>query len=247
MMRMLPQIKRLINRILHIIGIGLYRYSSSNFPSMEFALKRISEMKNLEINTIIDVGASDGRWCKIAIKYFPDAFYFLIEANNFHKEGLDNFKRCHENSDYVLAAAGDTIGKIYFDASAPFAGLASHVPVESNCIIVPATTIDRQVEEKKLPPFFLLKLDTHGFEMPIFNGAQQTLKQTAIVIVEAYNFKQGKEDVRFHKLCSYMDEMGFRCVDIVDIMYRPIDKILWQMDIVFAKKNRKELLLEDYQ
>lgn len=55
--------------------------------------------------------------------------------------------------------------------------------------IVPQKTIDNSVLEHSLKGPFLLKFDTHGFEIPILEGAAQTLLATNIIIMETYNFK----------------------------------------------------------
>jgi len=38
---------------------------------------------------------------------------------------------------------------------------------------------------------YLIKLDTHGVEIPILNGSAQTLKDTNVLVVEVYNFDFG--------------------------------------------------------
>jgi hypothetical protein len=38
-------------------------------------------------------------------------------------------------------------------------------------------------------------------------------------------------------MCQYMDNLGYRLFDIVDIMNRPTDKAFWQCDAFFIKKD----------
>jgi hypothetical protein len=80
--------------------------------SLDGALSRISS-KALEIETVIDIGASDGQWSSKAMKYFPKAFYFLLEANKVHISNLNAFKQKNNNADYLLAAAGDKEGEVF--------------------------------------------------------------------------------------------------------------------------------------
>jgi hypothetical protein len=153
---------------------------------------------------------------------------------------LEEFKKKNKNVEYIIAAAGDELGEIYFDNTDPFGGLAMHERPEGDFITVPLVTVDHCVYKNKYSGPFLLKLDTHGFEIPIFNGASKILKDTNIIIVEAYNFKIAKDSLLFWEMCEYLDKKGFRCCAIIDVMYRPKDKFLWQMDLVFVNGTREE-------
>ena len=78
---------------------------------------------------------------------------------------------------------------VFFDGTDPFGGLASLYPIsycekQINCTMKRVDTI---ITESKGKPPYLLKLDTHGFEVPIFEGAEKTLVDTNIIIVESYN------------------------------------------------------------
>ena len=84
---------------------------------------------------------------------------------------------------------------------------------------------------------YLIKLDTHGFEVPIFEGAVQTLKDTELIIVEVYGFHIAPDSLLFGEICGYLDARGFRLFDIVDTMRRPKDNAFWQADAFFIKKS----------
>lgn len=225
---------KIINDFLGRFGYEL-RSVNKNF-SMQSALSRRA-VSGLEITTIIDVGASNGSWSKMAKQYFPNAFYFLIEANDVHAQALLEFKYQNQNVDYVLAAAGDLVGEIYFDAKDPFGGQASYSPTTPDYITIHVTTIDKQVTEKSLHPPFLLKLDTHGFELPILKGAQDTLKKTNMIVIETYNFKLTPDSLRFWEMCSHLETHGFRPIDLCDTMHRPKDHAFWQMDLFFIRSS----------
>ena len=55
--------------------------------STDRALWRVAN-RDLEIGTVIDIGASDGRWSGVCAKHYPDAHYLLIEAQDLHEEAL---------------------------------------------------------------------------------------------------------------------------------------------------------------
>jgi hypothetical protein len=139
-----------------------------------------------------------------------------------------------------MAAAGDREGTIHFDAADPFGGVASEAPLAYSGIIVPMTTIDAEVARLNLQPPYLIKLDTRGFELPILVGATQTLKQTSVLVIEVYNFDIAPSTIRFPELCVRLEALGFRCADLFDVMHRPKDNTLWQMDLLFIRSDRAE-------
>jgi FkbM family methyltransferase len=213
--------------------------------TLKNALRR---WRHKEIASVIDVGASDGRWSRQAMQCFPHAKYLLIEAQaEPHAEALREFEERHANVDVVLAAAGDREGEIHFDASSPLGGQASETPFAENSIAVPMVTIDSAVRARGLKPPYLLKLDTHGFEQPIFEGAAETLRQANLVIVEAYNFRLSAGCLKFHELCGYLEAKGFRCLDLFDVMHRPGDGALWQFDLAFAPAGAPEFESNEFE
>ena len=211
------------------------RFVRRGAPTLYGALARLRR-RAMPVGTVIDVGASDGSWSEACLRYFPAARYFLVEAQSAHEPKLQRFRRAHPNSDYLISAAGDTVGTIHFDDSGLFGGIASK-EAKPGLTTVPMTTIDEQVRSRRLAPPFLLKLDTHGFELPIFEGARETLAQTVLIVVETYNFQIERESLRFPDMCDYLERIGFRCVDLSDPLYRPGDGALWQFDLYFMPKD----------
>src|SRR5262245_20725201 len=97
---------------------------------MDAALKRCSKCA-VKVNTVIDVGASNGMWSKLCLRYFPDSDYFLIEAQEPHRKALEDFAASHPKVRFVMAAAANREGKCYFDNRALFGGLASEKPIDT--------------------------------------------------------------------------------------------------------------------
>jgi FkbM family methyltransferase len=207
--------------------------------NMEGAIKSLAK-RDLSFQTVIDVGASNGGWSKIAMESFHSTNYLLIEAQPVHQKDLDSFCKKHKNTQYVLTAAGDRDGEIYFDATDPFGGQASNQPYPENNIVVPINRVDTLVSSLNLSGPYFLKLDTHGFEIPILEGAAGILDNVEVLMIECYNFKLSDECLLFHEMIAYMENSGFRCIDLVDVLHRPGDNAVWQMDLVFLRSNRKE-------
>ncbi len=189
------------------------------------------------VKTVLDVGASDGRWSKDCMAFFPDARFVLFEPQPVHSQALDAFAGSSSGRVIpVRKAVGAEDGHLLFDVSAPFGGgPATH---ESEKIMeVDQTTLDSSTLQLQLEEPFLLKLDTHGFEKSILQGADQTLEKSEVLIIEAYNYRITDEALLFWELCAFLAERGFRPVDIVDLMRRKYDNSLWQMDLIFIRSS----------
>lgn len=229
---------RFVQRLLAAQGYALIKLPRMS-RSMEDTIRTLADT-HTGIQTIVDIGASDGRWSAQALRHFPSCNYLLIEAQSLHEKALQRLCRTHPRCSYVLAAAGNASGYVAFFAPRPLGGYASFVPPDSPHLTVPMTTVDQEVEARHLQGPFLLKLDTHGFEVPILEGAADTLQHTEVIIMECYNFKLTSECLLFFEMCAYLKPFGFRPRDLVDPLYRQSDQVLWQMDLVFTKEDRPE-------
>lgn len=239
------KVLKFLKKILHRFGYYLDKIDRDS-SSMAGGLLRMS--RHTPVATFVDIGASDGRWTQLAQKYYPQATYLLIEAQQGHHEDLMKFKNSCQNVIIEMTAAGDSSGELYFDAADLHGGLASKNPLQREKVItVRSERADRLVEKYDLSAPFALKLDTHGFEVPIFEGAAGILTQTNLIIVEAYNFRIADASLKFYEMCAYLEEKGFLCADIVDIMRRPEDDLLWQADLFFLRKSRPEFQKNTYR
>jgi FkbM family methyltransferase len=209
--------------------------------SFDPVFQRLAD-RQIDIGTIIDVGASNSCWSERVIKYFPKAHYLLVEAQQAHEEGLKAFvKRFPGQAEYVLAAAGGTEGELYFNNENLFGGIASSEPFSHHNICVPAIRLDEEVKRRGLKGPFFLKLDTHGYEVPILEGYGSLLSETNLLLVETYNFRLARETgLFFYEFCKLMAEKGFRCIDMLEPLHRPNDNLFWQVDLIFARSDRPE-------
>jgi len=198
----------------------------------------MARLPKVDIATVIDVGASDGRWSAEVMRYFSAAKYLLVEAQEqAHGAALQRFKVDHPNVFFELCAAGDREGEVHFDVGHSFWGQAGTTPFPQHDVIVPMNTVDNLVRRYDFGGPFLIKLDTHGFEVPILEGARETLAKANMLVVEAYNFSMCPGCLRFHELCYFLEDRGFRCADMYDLNTRPSDNAFYYMDMVFLRSS----------
>jgi FkbM family methyltransferase len=201
---------------------------------MEAGLERLAA-RGMRPGVIIDVGAAQGTWTAKALKYWPSATYELLEPLYEQEEALQTLQKQYPNINYHLAVAGEQAGVVKLNVSDDLDGSGIYGDNANNGRDVPVTTLNAIGAGKPGP--FLIKLDTHGFEIPILEGAKETLKQTQVLIIEVYGFKISPTCLLFHELSDYLYKAGFRLADIVDIMRRPDDQAFWQADAIYVRKD----------
>jgi len=232
--------KRLLKRA---IPASLRRRAHEGKRShMRAAMKRIAG-RGVDVGTVIDVGASDGRWAAQAMDYLPDCDYLLVEANPHHEPNIEAFCAAHPRTRHVLAAASDRAGTVRFNADDPFGGKAE--PAEGAATLeVDAVRLDDLVTPADGP--FAIKLDTHGHEVPILEGAERCLEDASLVIIETYGFRIAPEALLFHEMVGMMRERGFGVADMSDPLWRPGDRMFWQVDLYFQPLTRSEFARATY-
>ena len=242
---MRKRIAHVVNSVLRRFGVRLVRDNRDSF-TMSSAIQRIVQ-HDIPIRSIIDIGASDGRWSIDTMRTFPRASCLAIEPLHERRDALETLKQQHDNFDYALCVAGDRNGEqITLNVSDDLDGSTvdgNHGKARS----VPVRTVDAIVTGHSLEGPFLLKFDTHGYEIPILIGAKDTLAKTNVIVMEVYNFKITDDALRFHEMCSHMERLGFRCYDMADPMLRLHDKAFWQMDLVFARSDSGMFLYSQYR
>ncbi len=197
------------------------------FPSKSDCLKFLIR-SGLEPGTIIDVGVHTGTQELMAA--FPKVRHLLIEPEAAHAEAI---ARNYANipHEFVAAAASDRDGEAVLtsehrgeSAEVTHSRFLDDGTNAGAGLPVRLATLDTLVAEAQCEGPFFLKIDTDGHEMEVLGGAKETLKQAAVVVIEA----------PLHSLserCVALEAAGFKLFDIIDLAY--YYDTLAQVDLVF--------------
>lgn len=228
----------LLKNVFSVLGYNIHKKNIElyNDNSMKSGMYRMKSY-NIFPETIVDVGAAVGGWTRTAMEVWPAARYELLEPLLEQQGILAKLKSENPNVNFYQAVAGKATGEIAFDVSSDLHGSGIYGQDCENTRMVPMVTIDEIVKDKPGP--VMIKLDTHGYELPILQGAKQTLKKTSLLVIEVYGFHVSPTCLLFHELSSYLYEKGFRLVDMVDIMRRPTDCAFWQADAFYIRKDHE--------
>lgn len=208
----------------------------SNADDMLSALHRIKDQLDT-FDCIVDVGAAKGTWSQKANGLWPQANFILIEPLHEQIDGIPDYFKGSNRVKIYEAVAGKEEGHVHFDVSVDLDGSGIYGGAGKDSRQVKVVTLDGICPDDFRS--ILLKLDTHGYEIPIFEGAAEVLKRTTALIVEVYGFQVSPTGRLFHEISEYLAGKGFRLFDIVDIMRRPKDNAFWQADAIFLKQNNR--------
>ena len=236
-----------LNRLFRLRGMELRALLPLECDAgMDAALLRASRLAP-EVATVIDVGAAQGKWTRRSLRYFPRARHLLVEPLAERVGELTALCAEFPAVDFVTAAAGEAVGEVSFHGAPDLDGSGVRPDMPHGARRVPVTTLDREVSSRALAGPYFLKLDTHGFELPILRGGERVLAGCALLMIEAYNFQLIAGCLRFHELCAWLEPRGFRVCDLAEPLRRPGDTVLWQMDLVFARSDHPAFTHTKYQ
>jgi FkbM family methyltransferase len=236
-MGLLKQLRLTANRILAPAGFELVRRQEG---VMDRAIARLPQL-GFRFGSVIDIGAAAGTWTEMAAPILSTATFLMVEALKEREPLLQQQARAGNGRlKYQICAAGPKRGKTSFVVTQDLdgSGAASGGGTTSGQLReVDMLTVDELVTTHQLAAPHFLKFDTHGFELPILEGATETLKRTEVIVMECYLIEGADRQLLFWQMCERMQQIGFRCFDIVDQLYRPRDGRLWQVDLFFARSD----------
>jgi FkbM family methyltransferase len=189
---------------------------------------------------IIDVGANRGTWTRLALKYFPDSQYLLVEpqarlrAHACDLLGLGNVR-------WLTAGVSDQTGHLLLtlpprDDTASFR-VSPHEARQLGLeqVDVPVYSLnDIVAREAEVPS--MVKIDAEGFDLLALRGASDLLGKTDVIFVEC-GVCCRTIDNSLHAVCAFMDSEGYRVFDITDLNHSPKHGVLWLCELVFVRNS----------
>ncbi len=229
------KMKRLIKSIL-----GAFGKEIRNIDAPTRVFRRGMEVLGQVVSpaTVIDVGVATGTPELYSV--FSAQRYLLVEANPGFRGDLE---RLETELDAVVetvfcgGSRGETELNVYTD---PFKSSAFevHRDLERTARIrVPVETLDGLVARHRLPPSYLIKVDVEGSERDVLRGALDTLSKADAVILEASVLPRFRGGPEFADLIGDMSSQGFCVFDIIAGVNHPKSGHLYQVDVVFVRKE----------
>ena len=102
-------------------------------------------------------------------------------------------------------------------------------------INIKAKKLDDFCSEEKINKIDLLKVDVQGAETLVFEGSQNTLKKTRVVIVEICFFDYYENKGSFFDIEKFLKPKGFSLFSISEISYNPMNGRTDWVEAIYKK------------
>jgi FkbM family methyltransferase len=198
--------------------------------------------KGFNPSTIYDIGAFIGDWSSDIHKVFKEAQFFLFEANPAHAPGLQKLP-----FHYFIATLGDQERQVDFfsnngSGDSIFRERTAHY-LDDQCEVkqMSMTTLQKMVQDHKLPLPDLIKLDAQGAEKIIMEGGISIVCHAEAIVIEVKVIEYNRGAPLFYEIVSFMDQLGYRFIDILEFHYLST-KELNEIDLLFLKKESQFIL-----
>ena len=207
---------------------------------------RLEDLKRKGLNpkTILDIGAHTGQFYGWVKNTWPNAFIWMIEANECHEGTLERLT-LNNNDQYTIATMGDIEREVnlYTRRDKPHTEGASYYKeaaywdIPQLVMEIPKTlqTLDTIFTEDS--QFDLIKMDTQGSEIDIIKGGKNLCKKSEYILLEVSLIELNEGAPTYKEILSFMEEYGFKEIMSIGEHYDN-DKVI-QKDIVFKNLNNK--------
>jgi FkbM family methyltransferase len=193
--------------------------------------------KHFRPRSVLDIGANTGGWHNEARLHWPDAYFFLIEANPACAEMLTMTGASNR-----IAVLSDTEKDVtfYTRQGAPTCTGASYkrelTTFYSDDAIIPQTMrTQRLADVVEGHVFDLIKLDTQGSELEIINGGLDIVKAAKGVIMELSFIEYNQGAPLAPEVCDFMAKLGFFQAEALGDIVHPLGRNVIQRDVLFLK------------
>ena len=191
---------------------------------------------------IIDIGANHGNWTRVALNFFPDAHYTLVEPQDDLKTNIQDLIDQGYKLRWINAGAGDKPGNLLFtiahrDDSSSFVPTSRDAQAASlPQVPVAVRTLNEIVASSSSPAPEMVKIDAEGFDLKVLAGASDLFGKTDIFLIEAAVCAPLCENTML-EVVRRMAEAGYRLMDITDLNRSPKYGVLWVCELAFIRNG----------
>jgi FkbM family methyltransferase len=234
--------KKIIKKIFNFLGMDVVRLNKSPKYSL-------LGLRNLQINTIIDVGANTGQFAEMIEKVFPKANIYSFERV------FEAFKKLNKLSiekngkiKAINLALGDSSGEIEMLHHTKHTPSSSILKTTDLCeelypfthnqqnVKVKIATLDNAINELNisLTPDILIKLDVQGYENRVIKGGQKIFKIAKACILEVGLDILYEGQAEFKEITELLYDLGFKYAGNLEQVYANDGHVIY-IDAVFVK------------
>ncbi len=206
--------------------------------SMEASLANLRR-NGFDPPAIIDVGAFQGDWSRMARRIYPHAAICMLDANPEKEPLLSAAIREIGRAEYHIGLLGPepAAAKAFYVMGTGSSVLPENTALPRSTAQLPMTTLDRTLAEHPMPGPYFLKLDVQGYELEVLRGAGQVLANTEAALLEVALLEYNRGAPLLAEVVAFMRERGFVVYDIGGLYRRESDDTLYMVDLLFVPES----------
>jgi FkbM family methyltransferase len=210
-------------------------------PSIQFALERLKR-NGFSPASVFDAGAYQGDFATLCFQLWPETTVTCFEVLPEPSDKILKMAGKRRHLRLIPCLLGAEISEqVEFNiAETASSVLNEQAHTQTRKAIFPMRTIDDIVEHElrgRGPDF--LKMDVQGYELEVLKGATRTLPSIQVILAEV-NLLDIYENVPLlGEFVSWLSDRGWVAYDICGLIRRPLDRALWQADMIFVPKDSR--------
>lgn len=184
---------------------------------------------------IIDVGAYEGNWTRLANSIFGPVPIMMVEAQAnkvpILEKVITDIPSVRLKSAALSATKGQKLTFYEMETGSSLLPEQSNAPRKETAVVT--ETLDDVAAE--MGDNLFLKIDVQGAELRVLEGGLQTLERSELVQLEVALLQYNEHAPLMPEVVAFMAEKGFYPTELAGLS-RPRD-VLVQIDLLFAKKT----------
>lgn len=248
-MTVTQMIKTLLQNSLRPFGVQLRRIPTSEqlIQLQETEQKqRLRWLIDMQIQTVVDIGANTGQFAQAIHKLLPDAMIYSFEPlPDCYEELVAGFAGMSRFKGFNLAL-GNEVGKVKFNRNEyspsssmlPMAELhKKNYPFTEKEVIqeVNIARLDDVAGSLDLHKPMLIKLDVQGFEDRVIDGGREVINQASVIIIELSIEELYEGQLLFDAIYQKLKYLGFQYRGNYEQSYSRDDGRILHIDSIFTK------------
>jgi FkbM family methyltransferase len=240
---MLKNIKTLIKLLFRACGLDVRR----SLPFEPYAW-----LKDMNIKTILDVGANTGQFASEFHGLFPEAKLYSFEPlEDCYNKLLEKMRHISEFHAFNFALGDENAEtQIFRNDFTPSSSLLPIEKLHEEAFEFTKHTTAQRIKVKRLDDIIneldvveniLIKIDVQGTEDKVIMGGKKLLSKASVLIVETSFQILYQNQPLFNTIYSLLREMGFVYKGSENPLRNPRDGSILQCDSVFLRDTKKEI------
>ena len=203
-------------------------------------------LKDLEISTVVDIGANVGEFTAIFNELFPTSQIYAFEPIPicFDKlnDRVSNLKNVKTYNIGLGSKNGElNLNKSSHDPASSFREMSDlhkeNYPHSSGSeeLKVAVHRLDEVLDLSNIHSNIFIKIDVQGFEDEVIIGGMKTFDKAKVIIVESSYRKLYENEPLFHGIYSLLQPLGFEFMGCLKQSVFKVDESYLQGDCIFIK------------